>query len=143
MQECITINDKKFCAEAVEIQAGVRVGNQVLRVSDPIALLNKAKQTQISRFKKTGLWDYYEYPPFIMELARQNDMEPGYMITLLAAEDIDPNPWRSLVEVAEVYEATVLTYGHVAATEVFNKIMDEIIEDILEQIHLTVEHEHV
>ena len=144
LKNCEAIGENIVKCEQVPTEGEYQFGTKKVKVVDVNKLFDEAKKKQTgSGFKRIGLWDYHDYPPFIVELARQNNMDPGYLIDWLAEEDVEPNPWRALQELEVTYEAAVRSFGRAVVDEAFEKIMVDIIEDVLAQINLSLELENV
>ena len=141
LQNCRPHDDGTVICEVIKEE--YKLGDETLKIVDPAKLLLEAQKKQLGGLRKVNLWKHYEYPPFIKELARQNDMDPQEMIDRLAVQPVDPNPWKALKQLELTYEAAVRAYGRQVVNEAFSKIMDDIISDVLDQIRLTLGSSHV
>ena len=141
LKNCELIEDDKIQCEVIKDE--YIFGEVELKIVDPVKLLREAHKEQANRLRRTDLWRYYSYPPFIEELARQNNIKPQEMIDRLSVQPITPNPWAALKQLELTYEAAVRAYGRPVVDEAFSKIMDDIIKDVLDQIKLSLGTSHV
>ena len=141
LKNCEVIEENKVQCEVIKDE--YIFGEVELQIVDPAALLREAQKDQTGRLRRTDLWKYYAYPPFIEELAKQNDIKPQEMIDRLSVQPITPNPWAALKQLELTYEAAVRAYGRTVVDEAFSKIMDDIIKDVLDQIKLSLGVSHV
>ncbi|MCH9717793.1 MAG: hypothetical protein K0U52_12020 [Gammaproteobacteria bacterium] len=131
---CITIEDAEYCKSELQADTKIVIGDEVLIIKDPFALLQSATGSQINRLTKVSLWEKYEHPPFIKELARQNGMDVGTLIDTLAAQELYPNPWFTIKELELLYPEIVSFYGREVIDTALDTVVTYIIDDVTEQI---------
>ncbi len=131
---CVTIDGIEYCRDIdVKEPPTVVIGDVELKIIDPSALFDKAAVNQLNPLTKISLWENYAHPPFIVELAKQNGMDATTLIHLLAKQDVDPNPWKALSELEELYPVIIKEYGYEVHTAL-NIVIGYIVRDTLEQI---------
>ena len=126
----IPVKAEKECSNCAFINK-LKVGKKIV-VTDPLALLEAAKKKQVTRVVKSSLWDIYQYPPVLEELARQNEVSVEELVAYLAEawrEDIF-NPFKAIQELPSAIRQLEKILGPEQADRVVEELMDMIIEDL-------------
>ncbi len=126
---CIEFNGQQFC----ESKKVITIGETVIPITDPFALIESLTNKQETN---VSLWEVYEKPAVIIELAKQLNMEVSELIEVL--KDADRN-WKALHELTTNYDsirAELVKHqlSHRNIDELFNKIIDSISKDIRDQL---------
>lgn len=139
--DCVEIKGKTYCAE--EDTTKVSIGGVELQVTNPLDLLTAAKKDQVGRLHTTSLWDTYEYPPFLMELAKQNEMEVEELIDHIAHQwDSHEFNWAlALQELPDALDQLSRILQPEQVDQVVSDILTAVMDDVIKQI--SVEYEGV
>ena len=127
--ECIEFNGNEYCT----VVTVINVGPVQVPVQNPLDLLDAAEKAQV---KKLSLWEDYQVPPVIEELAKQVGMTPDELIFVLRDADA---AWGGLYELTERYGdlRSNLFREHVSESDIdrlFRHIIFDISQDIKDQL---------
>lgn len=114
----------------------IQIGKTTIKITDPEALLEAAKKKQVTRVVKSSLWDIYEFPPVLQELARQNDVSVEELVSHLAEswrEDLF-NPFKALQELPDALSQLEKVIG----PEQSDKVLEELIRIIIDDLNLEI-----
>ena len=107
------------------------IANGRVVVADVEALLAAAKKKQVVKVVKTSLWNEFEYPPILVELAKQNDITVDELVQILAEEyDGEWNPYFALQQLDSVFASLPPQVSHDAASELLTLVTDAITREI-------------
>ena len=120
-----------FSAHADE----VTIANGKITITDIEALLEAAEEEQVVTVIKASLWNEFQHPPILIELAKQNAITVVELIDILEKEYVGEwNPYTALKELDDVFDSLPHNVGPEAARDLLKIVTDEIINEITDAI---------